>query len=144
MVQQRYKFYLSFENSYCTDYYSEKLYNILELDTIPVVYARIGKQKRGIPPGSIINVEDFNNVKELANYLKFVANNFTEYSKYFEWKKHYRIEHGLLACQLCQKLNEEEDKMSVVRDDLRGWWLGRRRKNCLNGKKLPSIVSNLL
>ncbi len=37
MVDESYKFYLSFENSVCSDYVSEKFWKILNLDVVPVV-----------------------------------------------------------------------------------------------------------
>ena len=37
MISNNYKFYLSFENSLCEDYVTEKLFKILPLDVVPVV-----------------------------------------------------------------------------------------------------------
>jgi len=37
MIFSQYKFYLAFENSLCTDYITEKFYQTLNRDIIPVV-----------------------------------------------------------------------------------------------------------
>ena len=60
----RYKFYLAFENSLCTDYVTEKLFGSIArgLAMVPVVmggadYARV------LPPGSYIDSRDFDSPK---------------------------------------------------------------------------------
>ncbi len=37
-ISKEYKFYLAFENSVCTDYITEKFFNILRHDIVPVVW----------------------------------------------------------------------------------------------------------
>jgi alpha-1,3-fucosyltransferase len=37
IISKKYMFYLAFENSICTDYISEKFFNILKYDIVPVV-----------------------------------------------------------------------------------------------------------
>ena len=36
MLESNYRFYLSFENSICQDYVTEKFFNILRYDVIPI------------------------------------------------------------------------------------------------------------
>lgn len=145
MVERDYKFYFSFENSYCTDYATEKLYNILQINTVPVVYSRLKKENLFVPPNSAINVDDFRSARELADYLLYLDQNESEYLKYFEWKKHYRIDHPskVVPCDICKKLHTEQDVVSTY-DDLVGWWWKKGEDGCLAGKNLPKIVADNL
>ena len=83
---RKYKFYLSFENNYCSDYISEKIItNAFENDIIPVVISYVDFNDTSlIPPRSAINALDFPSVKELANYMKAVVSNSTLYNEYFK------------------------------------------------------------
>ena len=86
------KFCLSFENSYCRDYISEKIIlNAFENDIIPVVISYVDFNDTSvIPPRSAINALDFPSVKELANYMKAVGSNSTMYNDYFRWHSCYK------------------------------------------------------
>lgn len=141
MIERSYKFYFSLENSYCQDYTTEKLYNILKINTIPVVYGRINYTKH-TPPHSVINIEDFGSVIELTDYLKYLDKNVTAYLEYFDWKKDYYVEYSSLSvCQLCKKLNEESH-IKTVYDDLDTYWRGKHHSICKTNKNLPKIVSD--
>ena len=50
MVNSRYKFYISFENSICKDYITEKTYNALKLNTIPIVLGKPESEFNQIEP----------------------------------------------------------------------------------------------
>jgi len=60
MLERDYKFYLSFENSICPDYVTEKFYNALLFSTVPVVYGGADYEAVGAPPNSYIDVRNFN------------------------------------------------------------------------------------
>ena len=110
-IAERFKFYLSFENSLCKDYVTEKLYNFLKYGTIiPVVY-NAADMRFFAPPNSFINVADFSNTEELAAYLHEVANNETLYTNYLKWYTDYDIEESFYGtsytkhfCTLCEQL----------------------------------------
>ena len=57
-IARSYQFYLSFENSLCKEYATEKLFRALASDLVPVVMGGANYSKI-VPPKSIINVEDF-------------------------------------------------------------------------------------
>jgi alpha-1,3-fucosyltransferase len=101
-----YKFYLAYENSLCIDYITEKPFKVMNEYIIPVVYNGV-EMSRFLPPKSYIDANSFKTPEDLANHLKFLSNNVTEYVKYFWWKKHYRVElTNFDVCEICKKLNE--------------------------------------
>lgn len=137
MMEENYKFYLSFENSLCQDYVTEKLFKILSLNVVPVVYGAVNYDVIA-PPYSVIDVSKFKTVKNLVNYLKFLDENPKEYLKYFEWKKSYvnNFSQEPALCKLCQKLNEPQ-RTHFYEDILH--WLNPPGM-CKSEKELPAIV----
>ncbi|XP_063232137.1 alpha-(1,3)-fucosyltransferase C-like [Bacillus rossius redtenbacheri] len=108
MLDRRYKFYLSFENSLCRDYATEKLFAVMRHDVVPVVYG--GADYREVaPPGSYVDTNDFANPERLAEHLKYLDANPREYAKYLSWKRSYRVDRAPMSramCQLCAMLND--------------------------------------
>ncbi|KAK4287389.1 hypothetical protein Pmani_039537 [Petrolisthes manimaculis] len=114
MINQDYKFYLAFENSLCRDYITEKVYNILELNVVPVVYGGVD-YKRYLPPNSYIDVLDFTDVKALATHLSYLDSNTSAFNEYFKWKRDYTVvtRWGVRArgwCSLCQRLHHQQQQ----------------------------------
>ncbi|XP_067130741.1 alpha-(1,3)-fucosyltransferase C-like [Centruroides vittatus] len=114
-----YKFYLSFENSICKDYVTEKFFQILQYDMVPVVYGG-ADYKKIAPPNSYIDALQFS-PKELADYLYKVANNYTLYNSYMNWKASYKTIVSINHCDLCYKLHKNKTK--TVIKDLKSWWI---------------------
>ena len=90
MVNKRYRFYISFENAICKDYITEKTFNALKLNTIPIVLGGVNYTSL-LPPGSFINAPDFNSPQELALHLYKLLQNEDLYMEYFQWRKHYNV-----------------------------------------------------
>ena len=109
MIKTQYKFYLSFENSFCSDYVTEKFFKYFSSDTVLIV--RGGADYRKLIPDSLyINTADFHSFSELVEYLKFVGSNETVYTAYLKRMDRYeavsRDETRCLSfCALCRKLN---------------------------------------
>lgn len=127
MLERDYKFYLSFENSICKDYVTEKFGRTLRYDVIPVTLGGANYTKVA-PPHSYINALEFSSPRQLATYLKYLARNQEEYLKYFEWKSKYTIleyhhnEKDAL-CQLCAIIN---GNISYNRHrNFKSWWLAK-------------------
>ena len=105
------KFYLSFENSQHTDYITEKLFNPLAMGTVPVVLGTSRENYENLVPGdSFIHVDDFSTPKELAERLLQLDQDTTEYMRFFDWKKRYRIRQTHYVrdqcCNACRYLQE--------------------------------------
>ena len=111
LLTTTYKFYLSFENSLCQEYVTEKFYRALNQMIVPIIFNGAKDKKMYGPPKSFIDVNEFDTVENLVNYLKSLINNPREYLKYFWWKKHYTVKtHPVFPythCELCKKLNDK-------------------------------------
>ncbi len=124
MLESTYKFYLSFENSICPDYVTEKFFKILGKDLVPIVYGGANYTQHA-PAHSYIDARQFK-PKDLAAYLQLLIRNETLYNEYFWWKDYYRVEFTLehrsrhAFCDLCQKLHEQDDRKSYP--DLAADW----------------------
>lgn len=68
---ENYLFFLAFENSFCKDYVTEKLYNLLFYPLVPVVYSGVDYAEI-LPPHSYINARDYT-PKQLAGVLQHLA-----------------------------------------------------------------------
>ncbi|KAJ8924128.1 hypothetical protein NQ315_006911 [Exocentrus adspersus] len=136
LLAQNYKFYLSFENSICLDYVTEKLYAALMRNIVPIVYGGADYRKIA-PPNSVIDVTRFNSVEELAEYIKELDGNPEKYLSYFEWKKTYVVgrSNKPTLCTLCKKLNEPIARKSY--DNIDKWWV---EGTCRFDNKLPKII----
>lgn len=144
-VEQHYKFYLAFENTFCNSYVTEKFFRRMEHSLVIVLgqanYTHLA------PPHSHLNILDFDSVKSLADRLHQLDQNHTEYLSYFWWQDHYNVIHpyrtpgkhkrsstainapstsfngttpmnnfGPSMCHLCAKLHNEDTK-EASRDD---------------------------
>ena len=104
MVNKQYRFYISFENAICKDYITEKTYNALRLNTIPIVLGGVNYTAE-LPRRSFINAALFASpqgtltiIREsllkclaLADYLYTLLKNETAYQEYFAWRKDYLV-----------------------------------------------------
>lgn len=138
-ITKQYKFYLAFENNLCEDYVTEKFFVRMRSDIIPVVrggakYAFFG------PPGSYIDVTDFEGPKELADFLHALDRDDQRYEAMLRQKRHFSVEietytytlgsqryshsHYLAKplCQLC-KMAAERERHQRQYDDVYEWFV---------------------
>ena len=109
-----YLFYLSFENSLCKDYITEKYFRNLKLNVINVVRGG-ADYDRLLPNGTFINTAWFSSAKELVAYMKKVSANETEYMEYLRTSDKYteqvnNFDHNKYTwCHLCERLNNLDE-----------------------------------
>ena len=130
---RKYKFYLSFENSFCKDYVTEKLYeNAFQNEIVPVILASVNASDvTFLPPGSFINALDFPTVKELTDHMTTVGNSPDLYNEYFKWHSNYtlNLEYHTppLLCRLCKKMHLDTSSVTTY-PDIGSWYSVKR--NC--------------
>ena len=111
MISGEYKFYLSFENSMCEDYVTEKFFKYFRYDTILVVRGG-ADYKKLLPKHTFIDTADFKSFKSLVSYLSLVGNNETLYTTYLRNKARYTStdwkDNNQPFCALCTKLNNAD------------------------------------
>ncbi|KAL3194791.1 hypothetical protein MRX96_045918 [Rhipicephalus microplus] len=126
--ERTYFYALSFENSICVDYVTEKFFNVLKHHVVPVVFG--GANYSAIaPPHSYINALSFESPRSLAEYLRKLSQNYTEYAAYFDWKDSYEVAWEDKFCQLCTKLHNPSGSSAgffVRRHRVVVVWQGRR------------------
>ncbi|XP_066953287.1 alpha-(1,3)-fucosyltransferase C-like [Macrobrachium rosenbergii] len=127
-----YLFYFAFENNFCRDYVTEKVYNLLHYPIVPVVRGS-ADYPAVLPPGSYVDANRLS-PRELAQRLLYLGDHPEEYEKYFEWKKHYQpstIGGERLMCHLCSRLHEPEFYQHKVYEDFEDWFVSK--SNCMAG-----------
>ena len=131
-LKKQHKFYLSFENSLCKDYYTEKVVNALIDNVVPIVYGFVDYEAF-LPPKSYIDVQNFTSPKHLADYLIFLDQNDDLYDEYFAWKESYHCISGMLdyVCRMCKYFHDHFNDHQVR--DLKQIWNPDR--DCLTPEK---------
>ena len=126
-INQKYKFYLAFENSLCVDYVTEKLYRTLKHGKmIPIVLGGANYTAL-LPEKSFINVADFKSPKDLSLYLKILDTDDTLYNEYFQWQYHYKASvASAYLCSLCAYLLLNKSVQKVY-PDMQQWYSSKSR-----------------
>lgn len=149
MLQKDYKFYLSFENSNCRDYVTEKYFlNALENNILPIVMGGSPDDYRKMSPQkSFIHVDEFDSVANLGAYLNLLDKDDVMYDSYFSWKGTGEIIDAHYWCRVCSMLhipNKNRSKYSLSDIRFRQWWQGHDVCNKQNWRKHVNLTVNQL
>ncbi|XGW29623.1 hypothetical protein V3C99_009013, partial [Haemonchus contortus] len=120
------RFYISFENSLCNDYITEKFYRRISELLVPVVMRRRFYEGTDVPPGSFIALDDFESTKHLGDYLNFLRRNDTAYLKYFEWTKQYQLPTNYTSNALCKLCEDIYHKESLEVDNIVQYYINNQ------------------
>ena len=124
MLERQYNFYISFENNFCTDYVTEKMFNILKLNVVPIVFGGT-RYERDAPAHSVIDISDFPSPAQLAAYVTSLLANQQRYLQYFRWKRTHTVvtkqAHNDAFCKLCEKLHDATVP-NTTHVDIDTWW----------------------
>ncbi|CAG8765298.1 25291_t:CDS:1, partial [Racocetra persica] len=85
-VLSKYPFYLAIENCQEKDYSTEKFWIAFDLGIVPIIWGAPNTRSYLPHPKSAIFIEDFQDTKALADYLKYLAKNETAYMEYHKWR----------------------------------------------------------
>lgn len=122
-LAENYFFYLSFENSLCKEYFTEKIFNIFPYNLVPIVMGSADYEKL-FPKNSLINVADYQSPKDLAEHLYMVADDESLYNSFFKWKFNYTRNETLcqsLGCSMCSAI-EKGYQCRGSNQNLVDWW----------------------
>ncbi|XP_064093665.1 alpha-(1,3)-fucosyltransferase C-like [Macrobrachium nipponense] len=130
-LERKYKFYFSFENSLCKNYATEKIFNVLRYNVVPVVYG-LGNYTAILPPKSYVDALAFPTPENLASYLLYLNKNDTAYNEYFRWKAYHQLPAAWSSlanpwCDLCKRLHEDQSRKVY---DIYEWFI--KGSDCLN------------
>ena len=115
-----YYFYLSFENSLCEHYITEKTFTRMQQGLVPVVLGG-ADYKNVLPVGSYIDVRDYESPKALAKYLKRLIREPDEYAKYHEWRRTEKVLNLDVACMICEYITKNKNIQEIIPDMNKIW-----------------------
>jgi hypothetical protein len=116
----QYKFYLSFENSLCDNYVSEKVYGVYGGDNMMIPVVRSAPNSASfLPTGTYISTSGFKSPKQLAEYLKEVGSSEEKYISILKEKHKYKLipwmeNYKQTICNLCKMLKSPSKNRNVV------------------------------
>ncbi|CAJ0953415.1 unnamed protein product, partial [Mesorhabditis belari] len=82
-------FHLVLENTDCLGYVTEKTFDRIGYDSIPIGIRRDAYEKAGLPVGAFIFLDDFESPQMFVDHLRYLESNETAYIEYFQWRNEY-------------------------------------------------------
>ncbi|KAK8739627.1 hypothetical protein OTU49_003435 [Cherax quadricarinatus] len=105
VLMGNYSFYMSLENNLCDEYITEKLYNPLLHNLVPIVYGG-SDYDRFLPPLSYINARHYH-PRELARLLTRLHQDPVAYGRYHVWRGYFQAKILGSMCELCSRLHTD-------------------------------------
>ena len=143
MLEQRYYFYLAFENSLCVDYATEKFWRLIDRDVVAVVLGA-ANYSSFVPSDTHLDVRDFPSPRHLAQHMRLLmADGGRLYAEMLVRKRRVRCVTSVnggddFTHRLCRYLDKTRDLRQVR--DLDDVW--NARKMCVDTKTFYRGVAN--
>ncbi|XP_053390912.1 glycoprotein 3-alpha-L-fucosyltransferase A-like, partial [Mercenaria mercenaria] len=120
-IINQYKFFLAFENSFCNNYFSEKVFDNFDYDTVMVTRGgKKGQINQILPVGTFLSTDDFKNAKELGLYLKSIKNetylNIIRRKQQFTSFRSYESVFQKAMCEICERMNNADMYKKTIED----------------------------
>ena len=129
--RKKYRFYLAIENSRCLDYITEKFWQTIWTESVPIVAGQPrSNYERLIHKNAFIHLDDYKgDLKNLTDHINRLLTDNYGYDQYFEWRNEeppYDYLYGTQDqfdqqgfCKLCTTaaLNK-----TVQKEDLQNFW----------------------
>ena len=131
IISKSYPFYLSFENSICVDYVTEKVYKLLDnnMNSIPLVRGDSDSYSHLLPFGSYINVNYYKSREELVKDMENILKNNSRFQNFFSWRKYYQKLDEKPFCTLCNFLHQKnKTKFNRIYDNMDLWLRGNNER----------------
>ena len=123
LLNTTYYFYLSFENSLCRDYITEKFFRNFESRTHIVPVTRGGADyDKYFPSGGFVNTQKFPKARDLANYLHELAASPERYARMLREKDRVlSLGYKHDWCDLCRRLHTTGGFPNKTIPDIKKW-----------------------
>ena len=140
-LAEEYKFYLSFENSDCQDYVTEKFFNAFQHGLLPIALGGLDAKdyEKIAPPHSFLHIKNFTSPEDLMKYLVKLSQNEELYNSYFWWKDFYDLGFIESTCPLCQILNTKDFKSANDYSNIYEFWQAHQCAPPLNHPFMPKV-----
>ncbi|KAL9446337.1 hypothetical protein AB3S75_014077 [Citrus x aurantiifolia] len=122
-AMSHYKFVLAIENTMTESYVTEKLFYALDSGAVPIYFGAPNVWDF-VPPHSIIDGTKFGSMKELASFVKALADDPVAYAEYHAWRrcgvlgnygKTRSVSLDTLPCRLCEAVSRKGGRKAKAR-----------------------------
>ena len=121
-IDQKYFFYLGFEDALCTDYITEKFFHYYNRNVVVVVCG--GADYDRLLP-NVIDASKCSSAADLSKYLQDVAVSKELYTRYLRNKDRYMVNrwpsYVASFCNICEKLHNIESNRKSYNDHVTFW-----------------------
>ncbi|XP_060084763.1 alpha-(1,3)-fucosyltransferase C-like [Ylistrum balloti] len=127
-VEKDTRYYLSFENSLCRDYMTEKAFKVFKTHSLVPVVRGGANYSMYLSPDTFIDSSRFKDATDLSKYLVKMKTDKTAFTRLFENRNRYQTKYNdnwgsKPFCEICRRLHNPE-KYRRIYEDVSVWVRG--------------------